>query len=523
MKRFFIAALVIILAAGCSSAPTAVPVKRMTVAMPVDDLLTLDPHRAYEHTNTFINYNTYDTLVEFYPPDMVTLHPALADSWKVSDDGLEYTFSLHPGVKFPSGNVLNAEDVRFSWARLANLKGNPSFYATGIDTITVVDDLTLRVRLKSPSPAFLSSLAAPAMAVLDKSTLQQHGAVDQPGADTEDAAGKWLDQNSAGTGPYVLYGWKPKEEITLVANTNSWREAPAFGRVTIRHISSQAGGLELLRGGKVEILAGLDPAGVKSLQGDTRFTLPAGPTLNMLYLAMSPDPALGGPLADKKVRQAVAAAIDRAGMAAELSAGQAGIPPSVIPLGIVPGQAGVGGVADPAKARALLAEAGFKDKTLELTMAFSSDPSSLAGAAAARMQADLKAVGINLALKPLSGTDFLAEMRARKLPMALGVWSPDYADLTMWTDYFSYPDRGISYRVGYANPLAAEQADIVAGSSDPAARQAAANRLAAIWADDAAVIPLFQPGQAAAVSSTLAGFEYHPVFFCDLSMLTFGR
>lgn len=101
----------------------------LIVATNIDDIITLDPGRGGELTNLLVNHATYDTLLEICADDLNKIVPSLADSYTVSDDGLVYTFMLHKDVKFASGNPVTAEDVKFSWMRLKNIKGNPSFYA----------------------------------------------------------------------------------------------------------------------------------------------------------------------------------------------------------------------------------------------------------------------------------------------------------------------------------------------------------------------------------------------------------
>ncbi len=118
--------------------------------MNIDGIITLDPGHAFEIEPPVIMEQTYDYLVETLPADLNKFEPRLAHSVELSDDDLVFTFNLHPGVKFASGNPLTAEDVRFSWQRLINIKGSGAEYLTMVDKIEVVDDLTLKVTLKYP-------------------------------------------------------------------------------------------------------------------------------------------------------------------------------------------------------------------------------------------------------------------------------------------------------------------------------------------------------------------------------------
>ncbi|MFQ5596264.1 MAG: ABC transporter substrate-binding protein, partial [Anaerolineae bacterium] len=146
------------------------------------------------------------------------------------------------------------------------------------------------------SPAFLSIVAAPAMSILDSQVVKAHGGTDAADADQTDQAKDWLNQNSAGSGPFMLAGWTPKGEIVLEANPNHWRGAPELDKVIIKHVADASTQLELLQRGEADIVHALDMGLVDQVLDDPNLTLITGQTLNMTYLAMSPDHELGGPM-----------------------------------------------------------------------------------------------------------------------------------------------------------------------------------------------------------------------------------
>jgi len=229
-----VVAVLVLNLVGCApkpAAPTATPVPPTATPTPpptlvmisnIDDVVTLDPHHAYETTNLMIHASTYDTLVEFKPSDLTKVAPRLADSWEVSTDGLTYTFHLHPGIQFTSGNPVTAEDVRFSWTRLKNIKDNPAFYADIVADVQVVDDSTVKVILAEPSPTFLGICAAPAMSIVDSKVVKEHGGTDAPDADQTDKAKDWLDQNSAAAARSSRSVGRPRPR-------SSWKPTPTTG------------------------------------------------------------------------------------------------------------------------------------------------------------------------------------------------------------------------------------------------------------------------------------------------------
>ncbi|MGQ9489589.1 MAG: ABC transporter substrate-binding protein [Anaerolineae bacterium] len=492
--------------------PTPAPSVEVTLVMVtnMDDVVTLDPHHAYETTNLLIHNSTYDTLVEYRPQDLTKVVPRLAESWEISPDGLTYTFKLRQGVKFASGNPVTAEDVRFSWMRLQNLKDNPAFYADLITDVQAVDEATVKVTLSETSPAFLSIVAAPAMSIVDSKVVKEKGGTDAPDADKTDTAKDWLDQNSAGSGPFILTKWTPKAEIVLVANPNYWRGKPALSKVVIKHSADPTTALQMLQRGDADLTDNLDPDLVEVAKADPNLVVVIGQTLNQNYLAMTSNPALSEPLANKLVRQAVAYAIDYDGLIKAILRGYGTRAPSIIPLGVLGVDPAMTRGRDLAKAKELLKQAGYADG-VTLDLHYGSNPTR--ETIAAKLKADLAEAGITVNLKPMEQSVYLSEMRAQKLPMAFGGWTPDYLDPTMWTDYFSFADRGIAKRMWYNNPEAEKYARIVSTELDPAKREQAIIELQKILMEDMPFTMLYQNQSLAAMNKAVKGFAYHPVHF----------
>lgn len=191
------------------------------------DQATLDPGRGFEITGGMIHKGTYNTLVTWADDNVKEIVPDLAESWEVSEGGKVFTFNLREGVKFHSGNEMTAEDVKWSWERAMGLKGNPSFLFEGVESIEAVDDYTVVVTKEAPDPAFLAKSTFGVFSVLDSETVAAQGGTTGPDADTTDQAEEWLNQNSAGTGPFVLKSWVPETEVVIDRFEDYWR-GPAF-------------------------------------------------------------------------------------------------------------------------------------------------------------------------------------------------------------------------------------------------------------------------------------------------------
>lgn len=499
-------------AATQAPAPTAAPAVEAVLVMVtnMDDVVTLDPHHAYETTNLLIHNSTYDTLVEYKAGDLTQVVPRLAEKWEASTDGLTYTFTLRQGVKFTSGNPVTAEDVRFSWMRLKNIKDNPAFYADLVTDVQAVDASTVKVTLSETSPAFLSIVAAPAMSIVDSVLVKGKGGTDAADADKTDKAKDWLDQNSAGSGPFILTQWTPKAEIVLEANPNYWKGKPALSKIIIKHSTDPTTSLQMLQRGDADLTDNLDPDLVDVAKADANLNVVIGQTLNQNYLAMTSSEALSKPLSNKLVRQAVAYAIDYEGLIQAILKGYGTRAPSIIPLGVLGVDPAMTQGRDVAKAKELLKQAGH-ESGVTVDLHYGSNPTR--ETIAAKLKADLAEAGITAELKPMEQSVYLSEMRAQKLPMAFGGWTPDYLDPTMWTDYFSYADRGIAKRMLYNNPEAEKYAKIVSTDLDPAKREQAIKDLQKVLMDDMAFTMLYQNQSLAAMNKAVKGFAYHPVHF----------
>ena len=212
----------------------------LVLGVDISDTRTLDPHRQFDYSPPITEHAIYETLVTMDPGDYTTVKPLLATEWELADDGGAWVFHLRPDVKFVSGNPMTADDVKFSFDRLVNLKDNPAALAENLKSVEVVDEQTVKLVMNDKTQPLLNILISPNFAVIDAKTAQEHGATSAVGADTNDTATEWLNAHSIGTGPYELSAWDRNSQIVLTANPNYWRAAPAFPRVVIRHIGDGA-------------------------------------------------------------------------------------------------------------------------------------------------------------------------------------------------------------------------------------------------------------------------------------------
>ena len=172
----------------------------------------LDPAAVTAVNDFRILMNVYDGLVR-YKSGTLEVEPALAESWEISEDGTEYTFSLREGVTFHDGTDFDAEAVKFNFDRM--LKEDHPFHDTGpfplafffsaVEEVTVVDPMTVRFKLNAPYAPFLSNLAYPTGLIVSPAAVEANGAD--------------FGRNPVGTGPFRVAEWP----MPTPARPKCWR------------------------------------------------------------------------------------------------------------------------------------------------------------------------------------------------------------------------------------------------------------------------------------------------------------
>ena len=193
-------------------------------------ITSLDPAKGFEVYGSGVMAQVYDRLLDFAAGKYDKPEPSLAESWKVSPDGLVWTFALRRDVKFHSGNPMTAEDVVYSFQRAVLLKDQPAFILTQFgltpESIKALDPHTVQITLpkKYAGGLFLACMASIVTSVVDSKVVKQNVAkTDQ--FPNGDYGVTWLSRNSAGTGPFILRKWEKGDGVVLDANPNHFRYA----------------------------------------------------------------------------------------------------------------------------------------------------------------------------------------------------------------------------------------------------------------------------------------------------------
>lgn len=481
-------------------------------------LKTADPAREFEPTANLVLHPVYETLITFKGSDLTTLVPSLASIPVVAPDAKTFTFTLNPAAKFSDGSPVTVDDVIFSFNRVKNVKGSPSFLLDGVTVAKGAKDGEIVLTTEQPDPGLPYKLANPAVGIVNsKLVMANQGSADE-GADKTDRAEAFLASTSAGSGPYILDKFDMAAEVVLKRNDAYWGAKPAYDQIVVRNVDTSAQQMNVMRGDS-QIALDLRPDQLDAIK-DAAYTLSV-PGADVVFMFTNANPEISATAANPDFQQAVRLAIDYDGILAIAGEGAAR-PGSIIPTmfaGALPTDAGP--KRDVEAAKAALAKSGIKDPSIELTYVSDITKNGVSFAdVAAKMQADLKEVGITANLKPSPVSTFLDDYRAGTLPMTIVWWGPDYPDPS---DYLLFgPGEKVGLRAGWKAGSAPEVTEIAKKAAveiDQAKRvelydawQKALNAMGPFTS-------LFQPAFSMASSKTLEPVEYNAMWTIDLTAI----
>jgi oligopeptide transport system substrate-binding protein len=332
--------------------------------------VTLDPSVVTDIYGGAVVRQLFDSLVQF-DADLKPI-PALAQFWEASWDRRTWTFTLRRGVRFHHGREVTAHDVVYSFTRLLGLprpvtatavfrhiQGATAFMqgeTTGVQGLTALDRYTLQIVLEEPLASFVAALGLPNAAVVPQEEVEKPG--------------ERFGRAPVGTGPFKFVRWEPNQEIVLAANDQYYEGRPFLDTIVFKLVVG--GQLEerfadFLRGNLEETII---PSGkLDEVNTDPRYRQHQRvriPTLSLLYIGFNTQRK---PFDDRRVRQAFNYAVNKEAIVREITQSGHKLYPrggrtatGVLPPGMPGYDPKLQGYAyDPAKAKRLLAEAGYLD------------------------------------------------------------------------------------------------------------------------------------------------------------------
>jgi peptide/nickel transport system substrate-binding protein len=448
----------------------------------------LDPHQSTALVDRQVFQSLFDKLVDFDKD--LNVVPDLAENWKISDDGKTYTFFLRKDVKFHDGTPFNAEAVKYNFDRMMdpNFASPRKSEINSIDKVTVVDEFTVKLELKQPFAGLLATLADRAGMMVSPTAAK--------------AAGVDFVNNPVGTGPFKFKERVKGDSITLVRNENYWQKGlPKAAGIVYKTVTDENVKLVNLQSGQLDIIDTVPAAQVPQLKSDSRLKVLIGPSLQYQGLWINTTKPY---LQDKRVRQALSLAIDRAALV-KVVFGDTAVPGnSPFAPGTPSNQGKPVPARDLAKAKQLLADAGQSNLSLTLKIA----PSPIGQQLAQVIQNMLGEAGVKVTIEQQEFGTLLDQLGKKNFDLAQVGWSgrPD-PDGNIYA--FAVTGSSNNY-AGYSNPQVDKLLNDARIPSDVAQRKAIYTQIMQILDDEMPYLYLWHPLDVKGVGPTVQGYVAVP-------------
>lgn len=458
--------------------------------------------------------NVYESLV-FTHRDTNEIVPVLAEAWNVSDDGLVYTFHLRKDVLFHDGTELTARDVKTSFERIETMKTGAYWVLSHLEHMEIIDDYTIEMRIRPGGPPFVQAISM--VKIISADAITRH---EQDG----DLARAWLNEHSAGTGPYVIDAWRRGDRVVLTKFDEYWQgwDLPHFSRANLLIIPEASTQQLMLERGELDIAMRFPVRAPEQVERNPNLAVVRAPGVRILSLRLNNQAA---PTSDIRVRQAMNYAFDHNAFARAIS-DTFRAPESLVPLVFLGGRGPDYPYSyDLDKARELLQAAGFSNRNPfhVYVDVLAGDQPQLLGAQI--LQAGLRRTGMadvtireNEWAPMLDAAVAWGETRDPKTALhVFGLYTPPrFPDAYSYFWYMFHTDaqggsgRNLMY---YENDVVDELIDAAAIEADQTVQLQLYRQAADIILDDAPDIILGMQEKIYLVRSDLKGFYVHPTWY----------
>jgi oligopeptide transport system substrate-binding protein len=476
----------------------------------------IDPQRMADFGSYTVASQVYSTLTIL--DEKLQIVPYAAEKWTVSRDGLTWTFKLRDNIVFHNGRKADANDVKYSLTRLASPDSrSPSSFlllsdVVGFEAVNkqgekelagvrVVDPLTVEIRLQSPPKGDLATrLSHISTAIIAKE------AVDAGGPN-------WAEAQPVGTGPWKLKEWAHRSKVTYDAFPQFFEGKPKVDRLEMPIVQEPATQLAMYQNGELDVL--LVPLGdYPRLKADPRFgkEMKVWDRAQVQFLALNP--RVYAPFKDIRVRQAFAQSIDRQKVINQVFHGLYLPAAGMLPPGIPGHDAQLKALPyDPARAKQLLAEAGFPDGKGLPPLPMSVNPVT----ADYRMMAEPIAamlkdtLGVNIEVQMMEFAAYTAAMNRRDvLPSFMTGWSASTLDAAYFHELWLFSKSPMN-RVNFESPAFDKLIEQVNSAPDRTRRIAVIKQAEELITKEVPLIPIMYTRFVYLISPRVKGLEMVPL------------
>ena len=478
-------ALTVAVLSPVATPAAAAPEGQLTIAVHVSLAPTwFDPAETPGVITPFLTlYALHDALAKPMPGNAWA--PSLAESWTASKDGLTYEFVLRKGVKFHNGDPLGAEDVKFSFERYKG--AGASTLKARVAAVEIVDPLRVRFRFKQPWPDFMTFYATPATGA----------AWIVPKKYTERVGEDGFKKAPVGAGPYRFVSFNPGVELVVEAYEGFWRKTPAVKRLVFRSVPDESTRLAMLKRAEADIAYSIRGPNAEEVKRTAGLTLkPTSPTFTE-WIVFTEQFDSKSPWADQRVRLAANLAIDRKTINEAEYLGYGKLAFSIIPRDFEFHWAPPAYPFDPARAKRLLAEAGYPKGFDAVEMATDAVYAPEAEAVINGFQA----IGIRARLQPMERAGFYKADQEKTFKHLVRVGSAAAGNAATRIEAFVI-SAGIRSYGGYPDidSLFRDQA----AETDKKRREAILHKIQQLMHERAMFAPIVEPALLIGIGARLA-------------------
>ena len=464
-----------------ATAPTEAAEGGVLVAAISGEPDQLDPHQTSAYPSFQVLENVYDTLVQPGEPP-TEAEAALATEWETSDDELTWTFTLREDVLWHDGEPFVADDVVFSFERIAEEGLNAARLDT-VEDVVAVDDSTVELHLSQPTPNLLTQIGGfKGMAIV-------------PERIVEDGT---IGQEPVGTGPFRFIDYTEGSSLELEANPDYWGEGPFLDGVEFRFIPEGTVALTNLRGGQVDWTDNIPPQEVEGVLDDPDLESGSEPSGDYWYFAFNHNRA---PFDDPAVRRALSFAVDREAVAVATHYGAARPNQTAIPEGNPFHYDYAPFEFDPEQAEQLLADAGAEDLSVELMVTSEFEETIQA---AQVIESDWEEIGVDVSIQVLDFTEWLDRQGQGEFDALLLGWLGNIDPYDFY--HLQHHSEGVFNAHGYSNEQVDELLEEAQVESDEDRRAGLYNEAVELIVDEVSYGYLYNPDIVQAWQPVVEGY-----------------
>jgi dipeptide transport system substrate-binding protein len=476
------------------------------------------------------NEGVYERLVA-YEPGTVNLVPGLAESWSFSEDGRTLTFKLRHGVKWhPARNFtptrnFNADDVTYTFLR--QIRKDHKYYAVpgqpyvmlvsaGLDKLITdvvkIDDDTVAFKLAERDATIVEYLAMSFSSIM---SLEYADAMDKAGTP------KLMDEWPVGTGPFILTSYEKDQAVRLRANPDYWRGPSRLDTIVFSITRDAAIRAQRLRANECQLAGSIGLIDLEALSKDPALKVQTREALGLGYWAFNTQKK---PFDDKRVRQAMNYAVNKSALLSAIYRNTGKPANTVLPPGSWAYDKDIPEYPyDPARAKALLAEAGYPNGFDTDIMIYSIRPTYQPNppSSGALIQSDLAAVGVRANVQAFEYGEFRKRGRAGDFGTLLAGYIADNGDPDNFMGFLLSCDAATFSYTHWCNH---EYSDLVAQARhilDRGERIRLYQKAQEIFREEAPWFSIVYPQQYQVMRKEVTGYKinpfgYHPLYGVDL-------